>query len=700
MEPGRHRHPVPQLTLVRSHVLTSDRPAMRGMTWNDPIDGGEATQSGGPSSFEPDLVPGRHAIRIVFSLLVTAVFALFQLATWPLLEASPFLLFCAGAVIAACVAGLAAGLTTTLSSALIAQYFFITPHHLVPSDPKGALSLAGYVATGTLISLLIARLERDRERMVRVLESVSDAFVSLDRDGRCRYVNEAAAAIDGRSQEDLVGQPFDRIPGPPPGDAGGAIGCPRRTETFAPGLRRWLEVTSYSADDGTTLLYRDVTERREIEEAIEEAHAHEREARALAESASRAKDDFLAMISHELRAPLTSILGWVRLLNTGVVDANETPRALETIERNAAAVSRLVGDLLDVSSLVSGKLDLDRRLVDPEAMLRAVADEVRPIAQGKQIEVVVEARPGTNSVLADPMRLHQILRNLLGNAVKFTPPGGRVDATLQPNGTHAIFTVSDNGIGIRPDFLPHVFDRFRQHDSSYSRRHTGLGLGLSLARDLAELHGGSLEARSEGEGRGATFVVRIPYASRDGSTRPLPPTRPAPAERLDFSPTDAGPDPESELHSESRPERLDRLPSLDGLRVLVVDDEPDARLLVVEILTRRGAVVRSCPSAGEGRAVFEQWTPDVLVSDIGLPEESGYSLIRSIRALGPERGGNVPAIALTGYARLANRIEAISAGYDLHVAKPVEPSDLVLMVASLAGRLQEGPLGHPRPYRM
>jgi hypothetical protein len=298
------------------------------------------------------------------------------------------------------------------------------------------------------------------------------------------------------------------------------------------------------------------------------------------------------------------------------------------------------------------------------------------------------------------MRLHQILRNLLGNAVKFTPPGGRVDANLRPNGTHAIFTISDNGIGIRPEFLPHVFDRFRQHDSSYARRHTGLGLGLSVARDLAELHGGSVEARSEGEGRGATFVVRIPYASRDAVPRLVPTSQPVPARGSDFSPAETGPGPKSELDPESRPERLDRLPSLEGVRVLVVDDEPDARSLVVEILTRRGAVVRSCPTAGEGRAVFEQWTPDVLVSDIGLPEESGYSLIRSIRALGPERGGNVPAIALTGYARLANRIEALSAGYDLHVAKPVEPSDLILMVASLAGRLQEGPIGNPRPYRM
>jgi CheY-like chemotaxis protein len=284
--------------------------------------------------------------------------------------------------------------------------------------------------------------------------------------------------------------------------------------------------------------------------------------------------------------------------------------------------------------------------------------------------------------------------------VKFTPPGGRVDATLRPNGTHAIFTISDNGIGIRPEFLPHVFDRFRQHDSSYARRHTGLGLGLSVARDLAELHGGSVEARSEGEGCGATFVVQIPYASPEGLPRLVSPSVPVPAQGTDFSPADAGSGPESEIDPESRPERLDRLPSLEGLRVLVVDDEPDARALVVEILTRRGALVRSCPSAVEGRAVFEQWTPDVLVSDIGLPEESGYSLIRSIRALGPERGGNVPAIALTGYARLANRIEALSAGYDLHVAKPVEPSDLILMVASLAGRLQEGPIGNPRPYRM
>jgi signal transduction histidine kinase/ActR/RegA family two-component response regulator len=693
MDAGRHRYQAPRLTLVRSHAAS----ARHGVAWDGSLARESDAGSRTPSPYGPDTSSSRHTVHAVFALLVTAVVAVFQLATWPLLEASPFLLFCAGAVIAACVAGFEGGVITTLSSALVAQYFFITPHRFVPGDPRGALSLAGYIATGFLISLLIARLDRDRAQMARVLDSVSDGFVSVDRDGRCRYANEAAALLEGRSREELVGEPFDLVPGVPLDRAGLRDDEPARVEAYVASLERWIEVTSYPAEDGTTRLYRDVTARHEFDEAIQRAHDSEREARTIAESASRAKDEFLAMISHELRAPLTSILGWLRLLQAGTMDEKETPRALDTIERNATALSRLVGDMLDVSRLVSGKLELDRRLLDPDAALRAAADAVRPLAQGKQIEIVVETH-GASPVFGDAARLHQILWNLLANAVKFTPQGGRVDATLGGDRGNVVFTITDNGIGIRSEFLPHVFDRFSQHDSSYSRRFTGLGLGLAIAHHLTEMHGGSVEAKSAGEGQGATFVVRIPRASREES-----PYRPEAVPHFGNgskrSPLESHPGPSHDPDAESGPERLDRLPSLQGLRVLVVDDEDDARALVVEILTRRGASVRACPSAVEGRALFTQWKPDVLVSDIGLPEESGYSLIRSIRALGKEGGGDVPAIALTGYARLANRVEALSAGYDLHVPKPVEPSELVLMVASVSGRLHEGPLGHPRPYR-
>jgi PAS domain S-box-containing protein len=799
--------------------MASARPILGARTWEeDPPP--PAAWNTDRASHNP--VPGakqtRSAAQILFALLVTAVFALFELATWPLLQASPFLLFCAGAVIAASVAGLKGGVVTTLTSASIAQYLFATPqHHLLPGDAKGALSLAGFLATGILISMLVTRLERDRARMARVLDSVGDGFVSIDRDGRYRYVNEAAAALDGRRPEDLLGQPFDLIPGTSLEDQGGEREAPRRTEVYVPRLERWLDVSLYPLDDGATLLFRDVTERHEVEEALRQserriralldqsimgvaqidlsgrfllanrrfcdivgrsepallglrlhdvshpldraegiaafaglaergesgvvekrfrrpdgtivwvrnhlvavrdseghaqyalaivedvtdrktaerendaAHERERAARSEAESASRAKDEFLAMISHELRAPLTSILGWIRLLHSEPLDAAGTPRALETIERNARVLSQIVGDLLDVSRIVSGKLELDKKPIDPEPVVRAAVDVVRPLSQRKQIEIVVRAQPGVGPVLADVGRLHQILWNLLANAVKFTPHGGRVDVTLEADGDDVITSIADNGIGIRPEFLPYVFDRFRQSDSSYSRRHTGLGLGLAIAHHLTEMHDGSVEARSAGEGQGSTFVVRMPRARVEtGRTERSDPAESngSQAERLSH-PNGAEPE----------PRRMDRLPSLAGLRVLVVDDEPDARALVVEILARRGAVVRSCPTAGEGRALFEEWVPDVLISDIGLPEESGYSLIKSIRALGHERGGDVPAIALTGYARLANRLEALSAGYDLHIAKPVEPSDLILMVASVAGRLEEGPLGHARPSR-
>ena len=811
---GPHRA---RLTLVPSQAMASARPILGGRTWEgDPAAWNTEQVGGNPASFGSGAKPTRLATQILFALLVTAVFTMFEMATWPLLQASPFLLFCAGAVIAVSVAGLTGGLVATLTSAVLAQYLFATPrHHLLPADAKGALSLAGFLATGILISMLVTRLERDRARMARVLDSVGDGFISIDRDGRYRYVNDAAAALDGRRPEELLGQPFDLIPGmsiedPDGGDA------PHHTEVYLPRLERWLDVSLYRVDGGATLLFRDVTERHEVGEALRQserriralldqsimgvaqidlsgrfllanrrfcdivgrseaallglrlhdvshpldraegvtafaglvergesgvvekrfrrpdgtvvwvrnhlvavrdgegharyalaivedvtdrktaerendaAHERERTARSEAESASRAKDEFLTMISHELRAPLTSILGWLRLLQTEPLDAAGTPRALETIERNARALSRIVGDLLDVSRIVSGKLELDRKPIDPEPAVRAAVDVVGPLAQRKQIEIVVRAEPGVGPVLADAARFHQILWNLLANAVKFTPHGGRVDVTLDEAGDEVVISVADNGIGIRPEFLPHVFERFRQNDSSYSRRHTGLGLGLAIARHLAEMHDGSVEARSAGEGHGATFVVRMPRARVETG----------PAEPLDPAESNGSRAKVDGLNgAEPEPRRMDRLPSLAGLRVLVVDDEPDARALVVEILARRGAVVRSCPTAGEGRALFEEWVPDVLISDIGLPEESGYSLIKSIRALDHERGGDVPAIALTGYARLANRLEALSAGYDLHIAKPVEPSDLVLMVASMAGRLEEGPLGHARPPR-
>ena len=808
------RRTSPRLTLVTTHAFASVRPALRGVTWDErpAYDGEGRSRTPGTRA-----VGGRSMARIGFALLVTAVFSIFQLVTWPLFEASPFLLFCAGAAIAACVAGWTAGLVTTVSSAMVAQYLFVTPRHLVPSNPSEALGLAGFLATGILISMLVARLERDRAHMARVLESVADGFVSLDREGRCRYVNEAAAALDGRSAGELLGRPFDLAHGVASDVPRARADGPSRTETYVPRLERWLEVTSYAADDGATLLFRDVTERREVEEALRRserriralldqaimgvaqtdlsgrfvlanrrfcdlagrseaallnlrlkdvshpedraagvealrgvaergeadlletrfrrpdgsviwvrnhlvavrddagrahyalaivedisdrkrierenrvAHERERVARGEAETASRAKDEFLAMISHELRAPLTAIVGWLRLIHDGNVDAAGAPRALETIERNAASLSRLVNDLLDVSSIVSGKLELDRKPVEPAPVLRSAIDAVQPLAQRKQIEIALLRPDDVEPVLADATRLHQILWNLLANAVKFTPHGGRVEAGLRSEGDDVVFTVADNGIGIDAQFLPHVFDRFRQHDSSYARRYTGLGLGLAIARQLAQMHGGDVAATSAGEGQGATFTVRLPRAGSNGTAG-----APGPA-AADRPAADEGP-PAIEPGSKTPPEdRADRLPSLEGLRILVVDDEPDARSLVVEILTRRGATVRSCPSASEGRSVLEEWTPDVLVSDIGLPEESGYTFIRTVRALGPERGGDVPAIALTGYARLANRLEALSAGYDLHIAKPVEPSELILMVASVAGRLEDGPLGDGPP---
>lgn len=400
---------------------------------------------------------------------------------------------------------------------------------------------------------------------------------------------------------------------------------------------------------------------RQGAQALDRARLYEaeRRARAEAEAANRAKDDFLTILSHELRSPLTAMLGWVRLLRTGRLDAVTLDRALETIERNARVQSQLINDLLDVSRIISGKLRLETELVDLKAVVEGALDAARPAAQAKGLRLEADLDPAAAVVSGDPGRLAQIVANLLSNAVKFTPEGGRVDVTLSRVDHETELRVADTGQGIRPEFLPHVFERFRQQDSTATRAHTGLGLGLAIVRHLVELHGGSVAANSQGEGRGATFIVRLPV----------------PAALL--GPAEAGP-PGRQADCAER--------ELKGLRVLVVDDAPDALDLVAEILQRAGASVATVLSAAEARSAFDGFRPDVLVCDIAMPEESGYALIRDVRAREPEQGGAIPAIALTAYASLEDRQRALSAGFHRHMAKPIDPDELVRTIAALAGR--------------
>jgi PAS domain S-box-containing protein len=384
-----------------------------------------------------------------------------------------------------------------------------------------------------------------------------------------------------------------------------------------------------------------------------------------AEESSRLKDEFLATVSHELRTPLTAILGWAHMLRTGQFDSKSYSTAFETIERNARAQAQLIEDLLDVSRVITGNLRIDVRPVDPNSFIEAAVEAVRPAAEAKGVRLQKVIDTGLVSVPGDPMRLQQVVWNLLSNAIKFTPRGGRVQVRLERVNSHVEIAVSDTGAGIAPEFLPHVFDRFRQADGTTTRRQGGLGLGLSIVRHLVELHGGTVRADSPGEGRGSTFTVLLPVAPVYSSHTSEERVHPAARETL----------PAFEC-----PERL------DGLRVLLVDDEPDTREMLKAGLGRCGAELTVAASAAEALTEIRKRPPDVLVSDIGMPEEDGYELIRKVRALPAEQGGNVPAIALTAYARTEDRLQALRAGYQMHVTKPVELTELAAVVASLARR--------------
>ncbi len=373
------------------------------------------------------------------------------------------------------------------------------------------------------------------------------------------------------------------------------------------------------------------------------------------ESANRSKDEFLATLSHELRAPLNVIRGWSQMLRAGKLDSATTVHALETIERNTDAQTRLVNDLLDISRIVAGRLSLEVEPVDLVSLIEAVFDSFRVLADAKRIRVDMELDPTVPPTSGDPERLRQILSNLLSNAVKFTPPGGNVSIKLARFGSDTMISVSDTGQGIKPDFLSYVFDRFRQAESSTTRQHGGLGLGLSIVQHLVELHGGTVTAHSQGDRQGATFTVTLPLLK-------LPLNR---AENGLLSSRHGDP------------------PGLHGLRVWIVDDSATGRRMLKHWLEMSGAQVTAMASASDALKAFDESTPEVLLSDVGMPNMDGYTLIRQVRARGPERGGNVPAIAISGYATPEDRERALAAGFQLHIAKPLKLDDVVRAIATL-----------------
>jgi PAS domain S-box-containing protein len=387
----------------------------------------------------------------------------------------------------------------------------------------------------------------------------------------------------------------------------------------------------------------------------------ERSARAEGERVSRLKDEFLATLSHELRTPLTAILGWAKVLLLKRDDPVSVAKGLDAIARNANAQARLIEDLLDMNRIVSGKVRLDLQPTDVAAVVEAAVESVRPQAEGKALALRVALAPLEAPLALDPHRIQQVVWNLLANAVKFTPRGGAIDVALARVGQHVEISVRDTGIGIDAQFLPQVFDRFRQADASTTRSHGGLGLGLSIARQLVELHGGTLHATSDGPERGATFVACLPIGALGRAA-----VRSAGAARTKGVAAAAV--------------------DLGGLRIVVIDDEADARQLVQQLLADRGAEVHAAASAGEGLVLVAALRPDLVLSDIGMPELDGYDLIERLRELDAVRGGATPAIALTAFARDEDRERTLAAGYQLHLAKPVEPQELLTAVARLVGR--------------
>ncbi|HJZ73930.1 MAG TPA: ATP-binding protein, partial [Vicinamibacterales bacterium] len=396
-------------------------------------------------------------------------------------------------------------------------------------------------------------------------------------------------------------------------------------------------------------------------ERLAEALDREQQARRQVEEASYMKDEFLMTLSHELRTPLTAIYGWVRVLAGREMPRAEQAKALGAIERNALAQTRLIDDLLDVSRAIAGKLRLESRAVDLAAIVRGAVETLAPAAAAKRLALNVAIDPALAPIPADPDRLQQVVWNLLSNAIKFTPEGGRIDVRAgRPDDSHVEILVSDTGIGIAPEFVPYVFDRFRQADAGTRRRYGGLGLGLAIARHLVELHGGTLGVQSEGEGRGATFRVLLPARVARATDTPASPARPAPQGAATAR--------------------------LDGVRVLVVDDERDSRELFAQVLENAGARVRTSASGSDALRRLIDEGADVLVTDIGMPQMDGYELLRLVLADSRIQRKGLVVIALTAYARLSDRHRAIEAGFDEHLAKPVDPQTLVATIASLRRR--------------
>ena len=543
------------------------------------------------------------------------------------------------------------------------------------------VELLQHVASRCFESIERARIERALRESEAGFRRLADAMPQIvfaaDPDGNVIYFNKQWHEYTGLAAEDTTAETWARVHT--------AEGLERVRRAWPEAIRtgqtyeieyplrrhdgeyRWHLGRAVPIRDESGRIVRwygtntDIHDRKRMEEALAGALRLEQQARGEAERASRMKDDFLATLSHELRTPLNAILGWTHMMRREGAAPAELARGAEVIERNARAQATIIQDLLDMSAIISGKVRLESEHIDVAEAVRAALDTARPTADAKQIRLHAHIGDEVGGVRGDANRLQQVLWNLLSNAIKFTPRGGRVEVRVERADGSVRIQVSDTGQGILPDFLPYVFDRFRQADSSTTRQHGGLGLGLAIVKQLVELHGGSVRVESAGRDQGATFTVLLPLAQQHPAEAPVPP---AGAQPVKLSPEERA--------------------AIAGKRILVVDDEPDARDMVKRLLEECRADVTTAGSSDEALRLVRSQRFDVLVSDIGMPERDGHDLMRSVRSLGPEMNGAIPGLALTAYARPEDRLKAIRAGFQMHAAKPVEPAELIAMVASLA----------------
>ncbi|MEW6735701.1 MAG: PAS domain S-box protein [Acidobacteriota bacterium] len=549
-------------------------------------------------------------------------------------------------------------------------------------DQSGRIIGASKIARDITERKRIEKEIREHREWLRItLSSIGDAVIATDNKGKVTFINPIAESLTGWKQEDAIGKSLIEVfkivnektrevvenPVEKVLDKGIIVGLANHTILISKqGVDIAIDDSGAPIKDdagniiGVILVFRDVTEKKRGEQKLNQLLIREQEARKQAEEANRIKDEFLATVSHELRTPLTSILGWIRMIRSDKLDAVAVSKALETIERNARSQAQLVQDLLDISRIISGKLRLEMQPVDLEAVIKSAVDSIRPTADTKSIKLrtIIDS---TSPVYGDYERLQQVIWNLLSNAIKFTPKEGKVEIQLERADSNIQITVTDTGEGIKPELLPHIFNRFTQADSSISRTHGGLGLGLSIVKQLVELHGGVITVASEGPGCGSTFTVSLPIM-------PIK-YRVVAAETTDSN---------IRYKTSSRTDN-----ELAGQKILVIDDEPDTVALLKTIFEEFGGEVKTATSAAKALEILDTWLPTVLISDIGMPGQSGFDLIRQIREHGSEQGRNIPAIALTAFARVEDRMKVLSAGFQMHVPKPIEPDELVTIVASL-----------------